>query len=182
MTAIRAAAKERFEAKIMPIPHCGCWIFMGGGDKYYGHFRMVGNPVAAHRAAWLLFRGAIPPGLCVLHKCDVGYCVNPDHLFLGTQLDNARDREAKGRGNQQIGQRNGRHTKPWRTSRGDRHYTRLNPGCKRGELNGRAKLTATDVVTIRADVRSNGIIARERGLTKTTIRSIKLRRLWSHVP
>lgn len=52
----------------------------------------------AHRLAWEAAFGPIPPGLCVLHRCDVRPCVNPEHLFLGTKGDNARDREAKGRG------------------------------------------------------------------------------------
>lgn len=51
----------------------------------------------AHRIAWYLSFGPIPPGLCVLHKCDVMRCVRHDHLFLGTHADNSADRDAKGR-------------------------------------------------------------------------------------
>ena len=51
----------------------------------------------AHRVAWMLAHGPIPRGMNVLHRCDVPRCVNPDHLFLGTQHDNVRDMIAKGR-------------------------------------------------------------------------------------
>jgi hypothetical protein len=52
----------------------------------------------AHHVSWELAYGAIPDGLNVLHQCDVRLCVRPEHLFLGTQLENVRDRDAKGRG------------------------------------------------------------------------------------
>jgi hypothetical protein len=51
----------------------------------------------AHRVAWELARGAIPEGLCILHACDNRACVNVDHLFLGTHLDNMADRSRKER-------------------------------------------------------------------------------------
>jgi hypothetical protein len=51
----------------------------------------------AHRVSWVLHRGEIPDGALVLHKCDVPICVNPDHLFLGTQSTNLKDMAAKGR-------------------------------------------------------------------------------------
>lgn len=77
----------------------GCWLWTGarkpGG---YGNFQMRPRQFeSAHRASWLLHRGEIPDGLWVLHRCDDPRCVNPDHLFLGTPLDNTRDMEAKGR-------------------------------------------------------------------------------------
>jgi hypothetical protein len=59
---------------------------------------MIGTEYAA-RVSWKLHKGPIPPGLKILHKCDVSLCVNPDHLFVGTQLDNVRDMDAKGRRN-----------------------------------------------------------------------------------
>lgn len=52
----------------------------------------------AHRCAWRLWRGPIPEGKLVLHHCDNPRCINPDHLYLGTDADNVRDREARGRG------------------------------------------------------------------------------------
>lgn len=77
----------------------GCWLWTGCKHSTgYGRFGLsTGNIEYAHRAAWLLFRGPITEGLFVLHRCDVRLCVNPEHLFLGTQLDNMRDASAKGR-------------------------------------------------------------------------------------
>jgi hypothetical protein len=70
--------------------------------KGYGKQRIQGRLVGSHRLAFAAAHGPIPVGLDVLHRCDNPPCVNPDHLFLGTAADNARDMVAKGR------QRNGR--------------------------------------------------------------------------
>lgn len=58
----------------------------------------------AHRKSWIKHFGSIPKGLFVLHKCDNRWCINPDHLWLGTQSDNVRDCYAKGRQNHVRGQ------------------------------------------------------------------------------
>lgn len=72
----------------------------------YGHIKINGKMVGAHRVAWELENGSITDGLDVLHDCDVKLCVNNAHLFLGTQVDNMADRDAKGR--QAKGELNGR--------------------------------------------------------------------------
>ena len=79
----------------------GCWEWHGYRNaKGYGFARPGGRGakgVLAHRLSWELHGGAIPDGMFVLHKCDNPPCVNPAHLFLGTNADNTRDRVAKQR-------------------------------------------------------------------------------------
>ena len=90
---------SRFMAKVK-VTDAGCWIWTGSrkhGGLPYGHFRMGGHIMPAHRAAWILFNGKIPRGRSVLHRCDVPPCIRPQHLFLGTHVDNMRDMVAKGR-------------------------------------------------------------------------------------
>jgi hypothetical protein len=77
-----------------------CWLFTGK-NKYkfgYGQVKFNGKDWGSHRLAWHFTHGEIPEGLCVLHKCDIPACCNPDHLFLGTRADNNRDMREKGRG------------------------------------------------------------------------------------
>ena len=74
-----------------------CWRWTGATSHKYGNVRLDGVTQSAHRVSWTLTYGPIPPGVLALHKCDNPICVRPDHLFLGTQGDNVRDCQRKGR-------------------------------------------------------------------------------------
>ena len=76
----------------------GCWFFRGAiTSQGYGYLIINYRMKQAHRVAWELENGKIPDGLYVLHKCDNPICVNPSHLFIGTQKDNILDMCKKGR-------------------------------------------------------------------------------------
>lgn len=76
----------------------GCWMWQRSLDAHgYGQTWFRRKVSKAHRVAWTVLVGEIPEGLHVLHKCDNPPCVNPDHLFLGTNQDNIRDRLSKNR-------------------------------------------------------------------------------------
>lgn len=112
----------------------GCWPWLRSlsGDGY-GHCGFLGEQLA-HRVAYRLVRGKIPDEKCVLHTCDHRPCCNPKHLFLGTRLENNKDRDNKGR-----------------TARGDQHGSRTHPECRpRGEKHACAKITDAQVGEMKA--------------------------------
>jgi hypothetical protein len=88
--------RERFEALFVRDPN-ECWRWIGK-VRVYGMMTVNRVSVGAHRVSWELHRGPIPAGLRVLHRCDSPTCVNPEHLFLGTNADNMIDMILKGRG------------------------------------------------------------------------------------
>lgn len=91
---------ERFWARVNQSGEC--WLWTGQRIHGYGRLRLRtpegrDRYIPAHRVSWELANGPIPPGLRVLHRCDVPACVRPEHLFLGTPTDNVADMVAKGR-------------------------------------------------------------------------------------
>lgn len=129
-TQLNSETLERFWSKVdKTSSYTGCWIWtaskLTGG---YGAFKFDGSMVRAHRFSWEIENGNVPEDLQVLHNCPGGdnpSCVNPDHLWLGTQEDNVHDMDIKCR-------------------RGDN--SPINPAC--GERNGNSKLTKEDVEII----------------------------------
>lgn len=127
----------------------GCLEWQGARSrKGYGEIG-DGKYHQAHRAAYALAFGEFELCLHVLHRCDNPCCINPEHLFLGTNYDNVLDRMAKGRSS----------------------------GARRGH-NPNAKLTEAQVREIRADRRTQKLIARAYGISQSTVSSIKRGATW----
>lgn len=143
---------ERFSEKYIFCPKTGCWLWQGGKQRGYGKFTVRSKSIKAHRFSYQYYRGDIPPGMFVCHTCDTPACVNPDHLFIGTAKDNARDKEKKGRGNQ---------------VRGRDHYC--------------AKLTPEQAMEIFNAKGHNLKIAQAYGVSDSLVRHIKAKRKWKHI-
>ena len=109
---MKKTREERFWAKVDKSGPNGCWLWTSTRlPKGYGVISINGKTQYAHRISWELHNGLIPNhdsphGMCVLHKCDNPSCVNPAHLFLGSNADNMRDRDEKGRAADQSGEKN----------------------------------------------------------------------------
>lgn len=162
----------RFEAKVDRTggpDACHPWTGSRQLLRGYGRVWLAGKMQYAHRVAYELVNGPIPEGLHVCHRCDNPPCVNPAHLFLGTNADNVADREAKGRNRPPHGDRNGSRKRPERVARGRRVTS--------------AKLDdagARDVRQRLARGESQSSIARSVGVNQTTVSAIKLGRTWRH--
>lgn len=195
---------DRFWAKVdRSGGHDACWMWLAGVARSgYGVFGIQGKPRLAHRVCYRNTRGPIPSGLHVLHSCDNPLCVNPSHLWLGTNLDNVADKVAKGR--QAAGERSGGRTHPERLPRGETHpskkhhgyakkvsdglvrFYKQNPHRKQlGEAASNAKLTQQSVLEIRRRYSAGGVslraLASEFGMSYTAIQAIASGKAWPHV-
>lgn len=83
---------SQIEDSIERIPWSGCWIWNKGTSNGYGGCRVGNTVVRAHRFVYESLVGPIALGMDLLHKCDVKLCVNPEHMYQGTDYDNAQDR------------------------------------------------------------------------------------------
>ena len=151
--------KERL-LQATTIDENGCWIcsIAVSAKSQYGRVTISGTGIRVknHRASWMVHRGPIPKGMCVLHRCDTPACINPDHLFLGSQADNSADIVAKGRFPD-----------------------------RRGENGGRAYLTTVEVLKIRS-LADMGLYTRRQigemcGTNEANVRSIVIRKTWKHI-
>ena len=186
LPSISEKDQQRFWGRVNKTDLSGCWLWTSTKNREgYGLFTYGGQTYRAHRISWALTFGRIPKGLLVLHRCDNPSCVRAhEHLFLGTCTDNNRDCMKKGR--TAHGDRHYSKTHPEKVARGDRHSSRTRIECRpRGENNWRAKLTESDVRTIR-ELAASGMfqthIAARFGVTQGTIWNIIRRRTWRHVP
>ena len=90
---------QRFWSKVdINLNNNSCWEWTACHNlKRYGLFYFSNKMYSAHRIAYMIERGNIPEEMFVCHRCDNPTCVNPNHLFIGTYLDNVRDRDIKNR-------------------------------------------------------------------------------------
>ena len=157
---------ERFWEKVRKTNQC--WIWEGARNRLgYGEIGMNGKVCKAHRVAWELVNGEIPPQKMICHACDNPQCVRPEHLFLGDGVINMQDAQKKGR--LATGSKNGRHTKPYATARGER--------------NGLSKLSEDDVLQV---LRLKGketakAVGRNFGVSDKSIGDIWRGLTWTHL-
>jgi hypothetical protein len=134
-----------------------CWLWKAGKfEKGYGAFKFQGKLWKAHRFAWFLEHGPIPPAAQVNHHCDTPGCVKPEHLYLGSQLDNRRDAVRR-----------------QRTAKGRRNGARKNVGRTTYARSGSSKLTDSQIARMVHDYLSTTMsawdVARLYGVTDSAV-------------
>lgn len=154
---------KRFSAKYI-VAYDGCWNWTAStNQKGYGRLKTTEGLISAHRLSYAHYIGPIDEGMHVLHACDNPRCVNPKHLWLGTNMDNVADCMAKGRVT---------------------GYLHSPVFFKKGASNHIAKLTDKKVLDIRKRI-ANGeeqqALAKEYGVSKACVTKIHFRRTWTHI-
>lgn len=143
--------EERFFEKVKKTRTCWLWTASLNSNGY-GQINLNPGTGKAHRVSWEIHVGKIPKGIGVLHKCNNPICVNPYHLYLGTQADNVRDMFESGR----------------------------NPNLK-GSRSGRSKITEKQAIYIRNSKKRVRDLAIQFKLDRSTICNIKSKKIWSHI-
>lgn len=144
-----------FDKRVRPNAN-GCLEWAGNlNDKGYGRFSGPAGVVPAHRYAYERGNGPIPDGMFVCHSCDNPKCVNPEHLWIGDAAANNRDRDAKGR--------------------------RIDVVTSHSEMSPNSKLSNAQARAVKFDPRPAPAVAKELGVSETTIRSIRQGKAWKHV-
>lgn len=155
---------KRFDASYMPEPISGCWLWLGAerGSNGYGGIKVDGKYMQAHRYSYQRFVGEIPRGMLVCHHCDNPGCVNPYHLFLGTNKDNSDDKLKKNR-----------------QAKGKALAVAQSKNRPKGERNGNSKLTIDQVNQIRSIDMSQRKLAKMFGVSQPLISKIKRKEMWN---
>ena len=156
----RFTIKERVEYYIEKTE--SCWTWKGPRNASgYGILRGRDCPsTLAHRTVYEVFVGPIPDGFCVCHHCDNPPCVNPSHLWIGTNIDNVRDMVSKNR------------------------QSRVGTNFKKGEERVQSKLVTPQVLQIRERAlagESHRKLAQEFGISNAQVSNIRTGKSWSHV-
>jgi hypothetical protein len=147
--------QERLQELSIPEPNSGCWLWLGRLNEWgYGVFRENGKTTLAHRSSWIAENGEIPKGMLACHLCDIPACINPEHLWLGTDLDNSSDCIKKGRNRQLAG---GKH-----------------PNASMTEDQAKEAIFLISK-------RDDGEIAEIIGCTKNAVNLIRRNRTWRHL-
>lgn len=157
---MKASLQARFDAKVLRVPFCDCWLWVGATQTNgYGQIYDGARVQLAHRVSYEMHKGNIGEADCVLHECDNPACVNPDHLWLGNQDANMKDMAKKGRSNRR-----------WKIRGTDVVFS---------------KLCATDVIEIRTKYASGGAsqrkLAADYGVTQPAIGAVIRREVWKHI-
>lgn len=189
--------EEQFWEHVEKTPSDQCWEWTGNRHRQgYGMIWRRGKTLLAHRVSFAIAYGEISPSLCVCHRCDNPPCVNPAHLFAGTQLENMADRRRKRRGHALSLEKLTQARELWSAGTSQREIAKkfgvsystvtraLQTGPARGERNGHAKLSHLCVNEIRSISRLGigvRLLGRLYGVNSSAIANVLNGKNWRHV-
>jgi hypothetical protein len=132
-----------------------CWLWTGSLSSHFGQarFSYKNKTLLAYRVSYEIHKGTIPDGKIIRHMCDNAWCVNPEHLEIGTQQDNIRDMIERGRA--------------------------IYPPKRKGEEHAGAKLTQQQVHEIRSSTLTGVELAKQYNVSRALISRIKNKKIWT---